>query len=244
MENRVLVIIDNIIQYDRIKNLILLKKYKDVEFEYRHSVVKSEIWDHVDFKGKNKSISVVSDIDWIISNFNLVLSVHCLQFFPKQLVQAVRCINVHPGYNPINRGWYPQVFAIINNLQIGATIHEMDEKLDNGPIIGRKFVEKYDWDTSLTIYNRVLETEIELLEEYIDQIIDKSYKTILPESKGNFYSKKDFNNLCEIDLNQNGTYRDFYNHLRALTHGNYLNAYFIEEKTKEKIYIKIEIIHE
>jgi methionyl-tRNA formyltransferase len=95
----------------------------------------------------------------IIDSFDLVIFVHCFQLFPKTMVNAVRCVNIHPGYNPINRGWYPQVFAIVNDLPIGATIHEMDEKLDNGPIIVRELVEKYARDTSLTIFLMILKTQ-------------------------------------------------------------------------------------
>jgi len=159
----VLVVIDNILQYDRIKE-ITDKRKNIANFTFKHSIVKSAIWEHPDFKNQtNSTVNVKKQLDEIIGSFDLVISIHCFQFFPKKLVKGVRCINIHPGFNPINRGWYPQVFAIINNLPIGATIHEMDEKLDNGPIIYREQVEKYPWDTSLTIYNRVLEKEIEVL---------------------------------------------------------------------------------
>jgi dTDP-4-amino-4,6-dideoxyglucose formyltransferase len=238
----VLIIIDNIKQYDRIKNLIISKKREDVDFVFCHSNLKTEIWDHPDFKDStNSTIDLKKNIQEIINRFELVISVHCLQYFPKELVQNVRCINVHPGYNPINRGWYPQVFSIIKDLPIGATIHEIDEKLDHGKIIARKIVDKYIWDTSLTIYERVLEAELELFVNNFDLIIDNTYDLIEPESEGNIFLKKDFDFLCQLDLEESGKFIDFYNKLRALSHSDYKNAFFIDKETGRKVYVKIEI---
>jgi methionyl-tRNA formyltransferase len=239
--NRVLVVIDNIFQYEKIKKIVLIKGLEDL-FDFKHSIVKSAIWNHIDFKNKSDSIiDVKKSVKDIIEKYDLVISVHCFQFFPKELVNQIRCINVHPGYNPINRGWYPQVFSIIHNLPIGATIHEMDEKLDNGPIIARKFVDKYSWDTSITIYNRVLDAEIELLEQNFEAILSSTYSKQIPENTGNMFTKLDFANLCHIDMEQVGTFRSFYDRLRALSHGEYKNAYFIDDLTKKKIHIKIDI---
>lgn len=238
---KILFIIDNVFQYEKIKDLIERKNIKNINYYFRHSNIKSAIWDHKDFVGVDNKIDVKSDLQWIIANFDIVFSIHCYQFFPKELVNKITCVNIHPGYNPINRGWYPQVFSIINNLKIGATIHIMDDKLDNGPIISRKFVNKYDWDTSFTLYNRVLDLEIELLENNFESIIEGKYEVQLPESKGNFFSKADFNDLCEIDMKRVGTFQEFYDQLRALTHGDYKNAYFISKESGEKIYFSINI---
>jgi methionyl-tRNA formyltransferase len=244
MKKHILIIIDNIFQYERLKSLFEKKSRADLKVDFRHSKIKSAIWDHPDFAGRNKMLVVKQEIDFITTTYDLVISVHCFQYFPKELVENVRCINVHPGYNPINRGWYPQVFAIVHDLQIGATIHEMDEKLDHGPIIVRKFVETHSWDTSLTIYKRVLEAEIELFETYFEKIIDHSYKKIIPETKGNMFQKADFKALCELDLNRQGTFKEFYDLLRALSHGDHKNAFFVDKKTNQKIYLKLEISKE
>lgn len=242
---KVLVIIDNVVLYEKMVDVISRKSKPNIEFFFKHSSVKSKIWDHPDFLDKEDCIiDVNSDIEYIVSNFELIISAHCTQFFPKELIEKIRCINIHPGYNPLNRGWYPQVFAIINNAPIGATIHEMDEKLDNGPIISRSFVDIYKFDTSLSVYNRVLEKEIELFENNFDAIVDATYKTIIPESKQNFFTKKDFEELKEIDLDKVGSFNEFYDYLRALTHGDFKNSYFIDKDTGKRVYIKIEITNE
>lgn len=175
----------------------------------------------------------------IISSFNLVLSIHCKQIFPHILFKSVKCINIHPGYNPINRGWFPQVFAIINDLKIGATIHEINEFLDGGKIIDRGYVTQKSFDTSLSLYNKVVKKEIELMENNIEDIIYNTYRSFNIEEVGNLFLKKDFDELLEINLDEITTVRSILNKLRALTHGNYKNAYYIDEETQKKVYVKI-----
>jgi dTDP-4-amino-4,6-dideoxyglucose formyltransferase len=200
-----------------------------------------------DFNLKNSlhSIDLRKDenVQILIEKYDLIISIHCKQLFPPKLVNNVRCINVHPGYNPINRGWYPQVFAIIHGLDIGATIHEIDELLDHGKIIAREKVQKHSYDTSFTIYNRVVDKEIELLKSHINEIIDNNYELIVPENKGNLFLKKDFNNLCKLDLDEQLTMREAIDRLRALTHGVYKNAYF-EDETEHKVYVSIDLTNE
>ncbi len=180
-------------------------------------------------------------IEEIILKYDLVISIHSKQFFPKKLVNSLKCINIHPGYNPINRGWYPQVFAIINAIPIGATIHEIDEELDHGAIIDQEYVQ-YDYsDTSLTLYNKILEKEIEIFEKNIDSIITNTYTANKPLVEGNLYLKKDFNNLCEINLEDKVTFGEAINRLRALTHGEFKNAFFIDPETKAKIFVSISL---
>jgi methionyl-tRNA formyltransferase len=241
---KILVLTDNIVQYERCKELVYKKKRNDVSFEFKHSSIKSPIWEHPDFVGNQKMVDVKQSYAEIIEDYDLVLSLHCKQLFPKTLVQSVRCINIHPGYNPLNRGWYPQVFALIDNLPIGATIHEMDEYLDHGPIIAREFVEKHSWDTSESLYHRILNKEIELLEIHYDRIINNTYEKIIPEENGNIFLKQNFKEVCKIDLSEVISFGACIDRLRALSHSNFYNAYFLDESTGKKIYLKLDLVIE
>ncbi len=231
---KIFVLTDNEIQYEGFKLIIKELRIKDKFCFYCSPNSK--------FKDKNVApYNVKSAYQFILDNYDIAFSMHSKQLFPKQLVDNMTCINIHPGYNPYNRGWYPQVFAIIEDNVIGATIHLMDSELDNGDIIARKEIKKFIWDTSETLYKRILDEEIRLLKENLIAILNNNYKTIKPEEKGNLYLRKDFYDLREIDLNSKGTFKDFYNHLRALTFDNYKNAYFIDEQTGEKIYLQVKI---
>ncbi|MBX8576348.1 dTDP-4-amino-4,6-dideoxyglucose formyltransferase [Pseudomonas cichorii] len=177
-------------------------------------------------------------VDFIISHYDLVLSVHCKQLFPKRLVEGVRCINFHPGFNPFNRGWYPQAFSILNGLPVGATIHVMDKEIDHGHIIAQKPVTIGSGETSLEVYNNVIEAEKELMREYLPRILQGSYEAFKPLSEGNYNGIKDYNELCELNLDEVGSLRDHINLLRATSHGNFKNAYFHDE-LGEKYFIRV-----
>lgn len=219
----------------------ILEKYGFIEHNFEFAI--SPFSNNQDFDVKTKMIDLKNknDIKLILDKYDLIISVHCKQFFPKEVVGNVRCINVHPGYNPINRGWFPQVFSIIHDLPIGATIHEIDEKLDHGPIIARSLVEKYDYDTSETLYDRVIISELELIDEYLPLILKNQYSVTIPENEGQLFLKKDFNNLLEIDLEKNYTAGEFIKKLRALTHGGHKNAYYFDKKSGKKVFISVKI---
>ena len=246
MFKKILIISDNPALCKKFHQIIEKKKFNNSSFSFAISPFSSIHDFNISDEVLVQTIDLRNqdNIDNIKSNFDLVFSIHCKQIFPSDLVTNVKCINVHPGYNPINRGWYPQVFSIINKIAIGATIHEIDEKLDHGAIIARKFVEKDSFDTSESLYNKITDLEIELLEEHIESIIGGTYSTISPEEEGNLYLKKDFNNLLQLDLEEKVTVGDFIDKLRALTHGSYDNAYFIDQATGKKVFVGIRLKQE
>ncbi len=160
----------------------------------------------------------------IVSKFDLVISLHCKQIFPSQITDAIRCVNVHPGYNPYTRGWFPHVFAIIYNLPAGVTIHEMSKNIDDGPIIYREEVPINICDTSETLYKKILNLEKRLVISNLNNIIDRNYTTFNPESGGRYFSKQEYEVLKKIDPSKVGSFFEFYNILRALTHPPFKNA--------------------
>lgn len=189
-------------------------------------------------------LDVKQDTSTIIASYDLLISAHCKQIFPAELADGVRCINIHPGYNPYNRGWYPQVFSILNHLPLGATIHEIDSELDHGKIIDQKEVTVESYDTSLSAYNRVQDTEILLLRKNLAAILDDNYVTTEPQNEGNVNFRKDFDALREISLTESATYGEVIDRLRALSHEPFQNAYFIDPKTGRRIWISVSLNEE
>lgn len=177
----------------------------------------------------------------LIKTYDLIISCHSKQIFPEELVNNVRCINIHPGLNPYNRGWFPQVFSIINKLPVGVTIHEMDAEIDHGNIIIQEELLIQKHDTSLTSYEKILSLETKLLVDHIETIIDNLYVSKAMKFEGNYNSKTDFNELCKLDLEEQCTMSGAIDKLRALSHGDYKNAYFIDGNG-DKIYISIEMV--
>lgn len=178
-----------------------------------------------------------------IELYDLIISLHCKQRFPDELVSSVECINIHPGFNPYNRGWYPQVFSIINKKQAGATIHLMDEEIDHGEIIDQMKVDVKKSDTSLDVYERVLRAEKKLIKKNLARLINGDFSTERPEVEGNYNSLDDFRSLCQLDLGNVATLSEHVDMLRALSHGKFKNAFFYDENGK-KIFIRLSLEEE
>lgn len=240
MKKRVLVISDNEVIFERFRNMVAEGLFEPHEFQFAFSSKNAALVAKYVGSSEFKPIHVKRDADTIASDHDLVISMHCKQLFPVGLIGRVRCINVHPGLNPFNRGWFPQVFSILNGLPCGATIHEIDEQLDHGPIIVQQPVELFPWDNSLSIYNRVIDAEVELLRLHLKDIIDGNYVAKPAERDGNLNLKKDFDRLCELDLSDTDTLAKHLDRLRALTHGNYMNAFY-RLPDGRKVYVKVEM---
>lgn len=238
---KLLFVIDNVFLYENLKAFIESHTDRFELCDFCHSPLNSPLAKHTDFLNQDRSIDVRRDASKIWSNYDVVFSIHCFQFFPKELVQKVLCVNLHPGYNPLNRGWFPQVFAIIHGRDSGATLHVMDEKLDNGLIIDRAIEPIRFSDTSLDVYTRVLNLELKIFKNNFDSIITRKFIGYEPETMGYLYTKNDFNILNEIELDREGTFKQFYDLLRAQTHGNYKNAYVIDPDTGDKYFLKLTI---
>ncbi len=174
----------------------------------------------------------------LIDCYDLIFSLHCKQIFPPELVRSVRCVNIHPGLNPYNRGWYPQVFSLINSKPIGATIHIMDSNIDHGGIIDQVAIESQANDTSLTLYSRVINAEKQLLQKNLNRIILNDYVASPPPFEGNYNSIDDFRSICKLNLEKLGTLREHINLLRALSHGSFRNAYFFDDQGN-KVFVSI-----
>lgn len=160
----------------------------------------------------------------IIKTYGLVFSLHCKKIFPKVLTDSVRCVNVHPGLNPYNRGVFPHVFSIVNGLPAGATIHEMTDKIDGGPIIVSDQVEVLLCDTSTSLYKRVINKELELLDLCLDKVVTNDYETFPINWEGNYNSMSDFERLCKLNREKVAPFGEYFDILRALSHTGYMNA--------------------
>lgn len=236
---RILLISDNANLTSFFIDLVAKQELERIaSFDYRYSIINKKPASMIALGCKAIDVKEFTSVDWIIKNFDLVISIHCKQIFPLNLVSAVKCVNVHPGLNPHNRGWYPQVFSIINKKPFGATIHQMNRDVDAGPIFVQKTVNINSYDTSLSAYEKVQEAEFELLRDNIKLIILDEIKDLKYPILGNYNSIKDFREICCLDINKIGSLKSHLDLLRALTHGTFDNAYYIDDNGK-KVFVKI-----
>lgn len=214
--------------------------FKIANFDYRYSVINKSPDSMIELGYSPIDIKNHDVINWVVANFDLIFSIHSKQIFPFEIVSNICCVNVHPGLNPYNRGWYPQVFSIINKMPIGATIHIMNDEIDAGPIIAQKQVNISPFDTSLSLYEKVQDAEIYLLKSHIENILKGDFQYTKPHMQGNYNSVNDFKNLCHLNLDATGSLREHIDLLRALSHGVFRNAYFIDE-CGQKVFVDIRL---
>lgn len=213
------------------------------DVQYKYSVVNKNPAGMIALGATPIDVKSLQSVDDIKCEFDIVFSLHCKQIFPEKLVESVTCVNVHPGLNPHNRGWYPQVFSIVNGKPIGATIHLMDKEVDHGRIIDQIEVIIHSDDTSLDVYERVIGAEKQLIIKNLLEIVDGTYSTIQAAGEGNYNSIGDFKSLCNLNLDSTATLRVHIDLLRSLTHGNFKNAYFFNENGK-RVFISVNLEEE
>lgn len=237
---RILLISDIGFQIDHFRKLFALHNCSTFATLAVHCSAGSET-DLKNLTPKVTALNIKENVDQILNSFDLVISYHCRQLFPSEVVRKLRCINIHPGLNPYNRGWYPGVFSIANGLPAGATIHEIDEEIDNGPIIAQKQIEILPEDTSGTVYPKIIQAEYDLLKEWFMPMLSGNYKTFSPSESGNLNYKKDYYSLQQLDLTEQLTLGHAIDRLRALTHPPFQNAYYLDEKTGDRIYVSVKL---
>jgi dTDP-4-amino-4,6-dideoxyglucose formyltransferase len=237
----VLVVSDNVRLVKYFKNEVDVQKIMEIAtFKFCYSAINKKPSNLIEIGMELIDLKDFDTCNRVKRGYDLVLSLHSKQIFPKDIVSNIKCINFHPGLNPHNRGWFPQVFSIINKKPIGATIHLMDELVDHGKIIDQEQIEVLPSDTSFSLYNRVVALEEKLISKNLKPILLNQYKTHEPEIEGNYNSIKDFKQLCELDLNHSGTLKEHIELLRALTHGDFQNAYYYDKG--EKVYISVNLL--
>lgn len=152
------------------------------------------------------------------------------------------CINFHPSLLPRNRGWYPSVWEIIegDRYPAGVTLHLVDEHADTGPIIAQKQFPIAETDTGGTIYGKSQLLMIELFKETW-QRLNKDGCLLKPQGTANatYHTKKETNELDEINLEKVYKADDLLKLIKSKTFGDKSYAYY--RKDGEKYYVRIDV---
>jgi methionyl-tRNA formyltransferase len=139
------------------------------------------------------------------------LSIHYPRILkPAHLARYRKAYNLHPGYLPWGRGFYPIFWALWEQTPAGATLHEMSAGVDQGPIVAQTQVAYSADDTGGTLFQRVREAEKALFLEYWAQLVAGHNLATFPQcAGGSYHSRKDFlaiktacdwENMSSIDL--------------------------------------------
>jgi len=106
---------------------------------------------------------------------DLIVSIASPKIFGREVLHVPKngCINYHTALLPKYRGRQPLFWAMLNDeKEIGISIHEMDERIDNGPIILQQRIPVGPGDTLHSLYVRTLRYGPRLLLEAISRIAD------------------------------------------------------------------------
>jgi methionyl-tRNA formyltransferase len=164
-------------------------------------------------------------------DLDYVVGVHFPYILPETVLALPRLgvVNLHPAYLPYNRGWHTASWAILDKTPIGATLHFMDSGLDTGDIITQREIEIRPYDTGQTLYQRVLDLEVELFEEAWPLLASGNPpRTPQAPDEGTRHDRADLgaDTVRRIDLN--GPALDALRTLRALTTNDLSEAAYFE----------------
>ncbi|MBW3573509.1 MAG: hypothetical protein KY450_01415 [Actinobacteria bacterium] len=155
-------------------------------------------------------------------DLDFLVSVHFPYLVPPEILAIPRhgCLNLHPALLPYNRGWHTATWAILDGTPIGATLHFMDLGVDTGDIIHQRRVEVDAGDTADTLYQRLLEAELEVFKEAWPSVAAGTFRrqrqsddAATEHARGDLFHPS----VQRLDLGERRTVGDVLRQLRALT---------------------------
>ena len=150
-------------------------------------------------------------------------SVHYPVIFKSEIISKYRKIyNLHPGYLPWGRGYYPIFWALWEETHAGATLHEINTGIDEGSIVAQTQVEYYASDTGGSLFERVRQSEKDLFLKYYPKIVNDQDIPAYPQPEGgSYHAKKEFFYLKKNANWESMNGRDLIKLIRCLTFPGY-----------------------
>jgi methionyl-tRNA formyltransferase len=143
-----------------------------------------------------RGLAVRADHDYAPSPRGL--SVHYQRIVPAELIDAYEGLwNLHPGLLPWGRGMYPVFWALWKGEPAGATLHELVEALDAGPVVAWTHVDVRPDDTGGSLHARVQNAEKALFDDYWPRIVagEPLPASPQPAAGGSSHTKAEFHAL-------------------------------------------------
>lgn len=101
-------------------------------------------------------------------------------------------INTHPSILPLNKGWQPIFFSVLNHNKVGVSIHLIDEGLDTGDLLLQDEIFTSQEDTLRTLHYVCRRTIVYLLSKNWKKIVNKQITPMKQNFKGTYFYKKEF----------------------------------------------------
>jgi methionyl-tRNA formyltransferase len=160
-----------------------------------------------------------------------ILAPEFLSIFPRGAV------NLHPALLPHNRGAHPNVWSIVERTPAGVTLHWIDRGVDTGDIIAQAPVEVAAEDTGGTLYGKLEEAALELLQRAWPAIERGEAPRQRQAGPGTTHRVRDLEEIDEIDLDRSYRARDLIDVLRARTFPPHRGAFF--RSGGKRVYVRV-----
>ncbi len=148
-------------------------------------------------------------------------------FSPEFLAARKKSFNFHGGLLPEYRGSGTINFAIINGeKETGVTLHEIDDKIDHGPVIAVETIPISQTDTAQTIYEKMEEKIFLMFQKWFQPLADLNYQaTPQDHNKAKIYNREQLQKAKDVTA-----------FARAYTFYDKEKAFYVNRKG-EKIYL-------
>ena len=164
---------------------------------------------------ETKLIGIIKKRGWLVtqkknnlnnqklSHYNCILSYGYKNIISKNIIKKLKkpIINLHISYLPYNKGSHPNLWSFLEKTPSGVSIHEINSKIDSGPIIFRKLVKFNNKNLSFyETYNQLKEEIEKLFIKNIDKLINYKYSKPRQIKGGTIHYKKDLEVLKKNNI--------------------------------------------
>jgi methionyl-tRNA formyltransferase len=134
-------------------------------------------------------------------------------------------VNLHTSWLPFNRGAHPNAWALIEGTPAGATLHQVDDGVDTGPILARTQVRVRPTDTARSLYTRQERAALALLRRVWPRVREGRIPPRPQPPGGTAHRISDLANTDRVDWEETFVLRDLVNRLRGREFPPYPGCY-------------------
>lgn len=171
-----------------------------------------------------------------------VVTVYWAHLISPEAIAAARrgTVNFHPALLPVNRGWFPHVWSIVDGSPTGVTLHAIDATADTGPVWAQREVPLSPYDTAGTIYARLQDEIVDLFCEVWPAIASGELVPVAQDETGAVYHERsEVDALDELRLDDVMRVGDVIDRLRARSFGSRGFAWY--EIDGERVYANLRL---
>lgn len=187
-------------------------------------ILDQSIKDKKNFKStiKNKVFKNFSDFRKKdnFKNYNILINLWGGKIFSEKFLNKFKKkINLHPSYLPYWRGKNSAFYANTFKVGNGATLHEMNKKIDYPNIYVREKTKVFFEETGFQTYVKSVQTCLKIYEKYIKSILNgklKPKKISFDKKKNRVYFKKEFPKNYNIKIKKNSELFKFIGKVKSL----------------------------